>query len=520
MIMGRARRRIVLSVLLVLLAVVLGSTVNGQTPKRGGTLRIANIGEPPTLDYSATTVGITSNISMAMFETPFAFDANWRPQPMLVESHAVSQNGLTHTFKLRRGVLFHNGKEMTSEDVAASLTRWGKVGSRGAVVFRHVEAVSAPDKYTVVMNLKEPFAPLLAFLALPSSAAAIMPKEIADATPAGPVTQFVGTGPYRFVEWLPNRHVKLARWDKYASRTEPANLYAGRREALADEVIYYPVGNVATRVAGAQAGDYDIADDIQQDLYEQLKGDARVVPVVLQPGSWLVFFFNKKAGLMANVKLRQAVMAAVSMQPILQVTYGNPDLFQLTPSIYPKGTPWYSEVGAPWYNQGSAERAKQLAAEAGYKGEPIRWLTTQQYPWMYKSSAVAADQLKKAGFNIDQQVYEWAGVVERRAKPAEWEMFTTGHGFVPDPALIDVFSPTYPGWWESPAKNQLLQDFNRALDPKAREQMWPKLQELVFTEAGWAKVGDYHSLRLRAKGVEGFLPVAIGMIVWNVSVPK
>jgi peptide/nickel transport system substrate-binding protein len=520
MIMGRARRRIVLSVLLVLLAVVLGSTVSGQTPKRGGTLRIANIGEPPTLDYSATTVGITSNISMAMFETPFAFDASWRPQPMLVESHAVSQNGLTHTFKLRHGVLFHNGKEMTSEDFVASLTRWGKVGSRGAVVFRHVEAVTASDKYTVVMHLKEPFAPLLAFLALPSSAAAIMPKEIADATPAGPVTQYVGTGPYRFVEWLPNRHVKLARWDKYASRTEPASLYAGRREALADEVIYYPVGNVATRVAGAQAGDYDIADDIQQDLYTQLKGDARVVPVVLQPGSWLVFFFNKKAGLMANVKLRQAVMVALSMQPILQVTYGNPDLFQVTPSIYSKATPWYSETGAPWYNQNSAERAKQLAAEAGYKGEPIRWLTTQQYPWMYKSSAVAADQLKKAGFNIDQQVYEWAGVVERRAKPAEWEMFTTGHGFVPDPALIDVFSPTYPGWWETPAKNQLLQDFNRALDPKAREQMWPKLQELVFTEAGWAKVGDYHGLRLRAKGVEGFQTVAIGMIVWNVSVAK
>ena len=110
--------------------------------------------------------------------------------------------------------------------------------------------------------------------------------------------------------------------------------------------------------------------------------------------------------------------------------------------------------------------------------------------------------------------------VERRAKPAEWEMFTTGHGFVPDPALIDVCSPTYPGWWETPTKNQLLQDFNRASDTQARQQIWQKLQELVFTEAGWAKVGDYHGLRLRSKGVEGFQPVAIGMIVWNVSVPR
>lgn len=510
----------VVGVLVALGVLVVGSLAHGQALRRGGTLRIANIGEPPTLDPSATTVGITGNIGTAIFETPFAFDASWRPQPMLVESHAVSPDGRTHTFRFRRGVLFHNGKEMTAEDVVASLTRWGKVGSRGAVVFRHVEAVTAQERYTVVMQLREPFAPLLAFLALPSSAAAIMPKEIAEATPAGPVTQFVGTGPYRFVEWLPNRHVKLARWDRYAARSEAPSGYAGRREALADEVIYYPVGNVATRIAGVQSGDYDLADDIQQDLYAQLKNDPRVVPVVHQPGTWLVFFFNKKAGIMANPKLRQAVMAALSMPPILQVTFGNPDLFALTPSIYPKGTPWYSEAGAAWYNLGSAERARQLAAEAGYKGEPIRWLTTQQYPWMYKSSTVAADQLRKAGFNVDQQVYEWAGVVERRAKPAEWEMFTTGHGFVPDPALIDVFSPTYPGWWESPAKTELFQEFNRTVDVRARQQLWHKLQELVFTEGGWAKVGDFYFVRLRSRTLEGYTPVGIGMIVWNLSVGK
>jgi peptide/nickel transport system substrate-binding protein len=139
---------------------------------------------------------------------------------------------------------------------------------------------------------------------------------------------------------------------------------------------------------------------------------------------------------------------------------------------------------------------------------------------MFKSSTVGAAQLKRAGFNVDQQIYEWAGVVERRAKPAEWEMFTTGHGFVPDPALIDVFSPTYPGWWDSPAKTQLLRDFNRALDLRERQQIWHKLQELVFTEGGWVKTGDFFSCRLRSKALEGYVPVAIGMIVWNLSVAK
>ncbi|MDR7420614.1 MAG: ABC transporter substrate-binding protein, partial [Armatimonadota bacterium] len=492
------------------------------SPRRGGTLRIAQIGEPPTLDNSATTVGVTSNIAVSIFETLFAFDTNWVPRPLLAESSAISQDGRTHTIKLRQNVLFHNGREMTAEDVAASLIRWGKVGSRGAVVFQQVESVRATDKYTVVIQLKEPFAPLYAFLALPSSMAAIMPKEIADAAPAGPVTEYVGTGPYRFVEWIPNRHVKLTRWDRYVSRTEPASLMAGRRDALADDVIFYPVGNVATRIAGVQTGDYDLADSISTDLYDQLRRDARVVPEVVKPGTWLVFFFNKRAGLMANVKLRQAVLQALRMQPILQVTIGDPDLYELTPSIYPKGTPWYSEAGASWYNLGNVDRAKALAAEAGYRGEPIRWLTTLQYDWMFKSTTVAAAQLRQAGFNINQQVYEWAGVVERRARPAEWEMFTTGHGFVPDPALIDVFSPTYPGWWDSPAKTQLFNDFNRTIDTRERQRIWHKLQELVFTEGGWVKTGDFFILRLRSRNTQpqpGYV-WSLAITTWNISVAR
>jgi len=328
-------------VIAALLAAATASTA-GPPPRRGGVLRFALIGEPPTLDPSATTVGVTANVGASIFEGLFAFDRSWRPQPMLVDSHTISPDGRTYTFRLRRNVYFHNDKELTAEDVVASLNRWGKVGSRGAVVYQSVDTVSAQDKYTVVMRLKEPFAPLLAFLALPSSMAAIMPKEIAEATPVGPVKEFVGTGPYRFVEWVPNRHIRLARWARYSPRTEAPNLYAGRREPLADEVIFYPVGNVATRIAGVQTGEFDVADSISTDLYAQLKADPRVVPEIVDRGIWLVFFFNKKSPLTSNVKLRQAILVALNMQPILQVTIGNPDLYALSPSLYPRGTPWYS----------------------------------------------------------------------------------------------------------------------------------------------------------------------------------
>ncbi|MGH2372870.1 MAG: ABC transporter substrate-binding protein [bacterium] len=492
----------------------------GPAPRRGGTLRIANIGEPPTLDMSATTVGVTSIIGNAIYETLFAFDASWRPQPHLAESYTVSGDGLTYTFRLRRAVPFHSGKEMTSEDVVASLNHWGKVGSRGVTAFRSVDSVTASDKYTVVIKLKEPFAPLLAFLALPSSAAVIMPKEVADAAPAGPAREYVGTGPYRFSEWLPNRHIRLTRFIGYAPRSDAPSGYAGRREALADELIFYPVGSVATRIAGVQSGEFDIADQISTDSYAQLKNDPRVVPEVHPTGTWLVFFFNKQSGLMANVKLRQAVMAALDMGPIMQATIGNPDLYALRANLYPQGTTWYTEGGKQWYNQKNPDRAKQLMAEAGYKGETVRWITTQQFDWMFKSSTVAVDQLQKAGFKMDMQLYEWAGVIERRAKPAEWEIFTTGHGFVPDPSLIDVFSPTYPGWWDTPRKKDLFTQFNRATDLEARQRIWNSLHELVFTEAGWAKAGEFFSVQLRSRELTTYKAAGLTSIFWNVQAVK
>src|SRR5215467_11133935 len=151
------------SCLLVALALT-GSLVltTSAAPRRGGTLRIAEIGEPLTLDTVATTATQTSNITHAVFEELLAFDANWHVRPMLADSVETSRDGLTYTFKLRKGVKFHNGKEMTSEDVVASVNRWGKMSPRGTVAFKSVESVTGPDKYTVVMKLKEPFAPLTA----------------------------------------------------------------------------------------------------------------------------------------------------------------------------------------------------------------------------------------------------------------------------------------------------------------------------------------------------------------------
>src|SRR5579864_8072537 len=270
----------------------LGDTPAGvatAAPRRGGTLRVAEIGEPLTLDTVATTADLTSNIMLPVFEELFALDAAGRVQPFLASSHALSKDGLTYTFTLRKDVPFHNGRAMNAEDVVASLNRWGTVSPRGTAVYKNVDSVTALGADSVSVCLKNPFGPLLAFLAYPNGAAAIMPKEIADATGRGQLKQYVGTGPYRFVEWAPDRYVKLARFDRYAARAEAPSGYAGRREALADEIMFFPVSQVATRIAGVQSGDYDIADNINLDAYASLTKDSRVVPEVVRPGNILTF---------------------------------------------------------------------------------------------------------------------------------------------------------------------------------------------------------------------------------------
>ena len=485
--------------------------------RRGGTLRIAEIGEPLTLDAPATTATVTAVDTIGMFEGLFEFDASWRPRPGLASGYTVSKDGLTYTLPLRSGVPFHNGKTMTADDVVASLVRWGKVSPYGAVPFRAVDTLTADGPNTVVIKLKTPFAPLIAFLALPASGA-IMPKELINGVPGGSLKQYVGTGPYKFVEWTPDRYVHVTRFDQYAARDDAPSLYAGRKTAQADDVYYYPVRQVATRIAGVQSGDYDIADGINQDAYAQLATDTRV-STALRPGYYLAFFTNKKQGVMANQKMRQAIEVALDMQPIMHATFGDPRLYVVDASLYPKGTPWYSTAGASWYNAHNLDLAKQLAREAGYSGQPIRWLTNQQYDYMFKSSVVAVSQLQHAGFNVDMQVIEWASVLDRRAKPDQWDIFVTSGAFVPDPALLTVFSSAYPGWWDTAEKNDLFARFSAEPSQAKRLQMWGQLQTMLYREVGFIRPGDFYDVVITRRGLPGFKPAFV-IIPWNVQAAR
>jgi peptide/nickel transport system substrate-binding protein len=299
-------------------------------PKMGGVFKAAMIGEPPSLDLHWTTATITQQITWHIYEGLFTYDRQYNPIPMLAESHTAAPDGRRHTIKLRRGVKFHNGKEMTSADVVLSLQRWGRLATPGKAVFKFVEAVQASGPYEIVIHMKEPVtASLLDGLARPNNAAAIYPKEVMDAVGDAQVKEFIGTGPYRFVEHKPDRHIKVARFKDYVARSEAPDGFGGQRTAYTDEILFIPVPDVTVRLAGVETGEYDFAQQIKQDQYDRVKTMRDVEARVIRPSGWSTAVMNHKQGLMTDKRLRQAFQAALDMEPIMSAGFGHKDFYRL-----------------------------------------------------------------------------------------------------------------------------------------------------------------------------------------------
>src|SRR5690606_19064575 len=147
-------------------------------------------------------------------------------------------------------------------------------------------------------------------------------------------------------------------------------------------------------------------------------------------------------------KVRQAWLASLDMDELMAAGFGDPSLYEVQGSIYPKEIPnWYTETGLDQFNQNDVEKAKKLLEEAGYRGEPIRILTSRQYDFLYKISLVAAAQARRAGFNVQLDVVEWATLVQKRSQLSEYEIFLTFNSFSQAPPLYQLWLFDYwPGW--------------------------------------------------------------------------
>jgi len=489
---------------------------------RGGTLNVALIGEPPTLDIHQTTASITFYVGWTMFESLFTWDANYQLIPLLAESHVISTDQLTQTIKLRKGVKFHNGQEMKAADVLASFQRWAGKSGVGKSVLAATETINTPDDYTLEFKLKKPYGTLSLALSQVSQGCAIMPKSVLDETGTGQLAKFIGTGPYQFGDHQPDRFITVNRFNDYASLPGNANGLGGHKFQYLDSIKFIPVPDESARVAGMLAGDYDLLEDVGADQQSKLQSNPNVVASVVTQQGWDVFFLNYKSPMMSNLKMRQAFQAALNHEPIMAAGRGK-GFYDLNPSLMWKKTPWYNEMGKEFYNLHNVDKAKSLLKDAGYSGTPLRFMTTQQYPWMANEAIVAKQQLEEAGFKVDLQVYDWATVVDRRGKADLWDAFTTGHGFVPDPSQLTVIGQigTYPGFWSDEPTKALVDQLLAEADMTKRMQTWQQVQTNFYQTIPAIKLADQSGLNARSSRIGGWTDqIDLGTPFWNLWLKK
>ena len=486
-----------------------------------GTLRYATVGEPPSLDQHVLTSDLATTIAHHMFEGLYTFDASNAPAPLLATGETISDDGKTIVIGLREGVPFHNGQEMTSADVVASLQRWGEHGARGGLLFSNVESVEATGTHEVTITLTAPFGPWKNILAFINGGAAIYPASVVEGAGKEPIPpeDYIGTGPYKFGEWQPNRHVELIRFEDYASPEAAADGYAGERRAEFDAIRFIPVPDVGTRVSGLKAGDYDYAESIPGDLFDGLDADPAVITILNGgPIFGLVFMNSRHGPLQENFALRRAIQTALDKVPALHVSIGPEKLWRANGSFMPAGNVWYSEAGTENFSRGDAEAARRMAADAGYEGEPIKFMVSTNYAFHYDQAVVFTRQLANAGFNIDLQVYDWATLISKRAQPDQWDLFFTHHGFVPDPILISVMNDNYPGWWTTAEKAALKERFTASADPAERTAIWAEIQAAIYDQVPTMKTGDVYTYNIASPSLSGLTDATlIWPHFWNVS---
>jgi peptide/nickel transport system substrate-binding protein len=514
----QAGRRTCLSLLALAGALALPLGAGAATPLKGGAANLAMIGEPPGLDPMVSTSDLVGTIMQHVYETLYTFDANWKLAPMLAESlPAVSKDGLTYTIALRKGVKLHNGRDLNADDVVASLNRWMEVSSRGKSVGKELASLTAKNAHTVELKLKNPYAPLLAQMSLPSGMAAIMAKE----SLAPQLKDFIGTGPYKFKERRPDQFTVLVRHDAYSARKEAPSGYAGRREALLDELRFVPVPNANTRVEGSLSGQFHYADLLPVEAIGRVeKSGGAVVPIVTPNFGFPYIVLNTKEGVLASQALRRAVQAASGPGEMMAAAFGDNRFFVVEPNFFPKGTPYYSTAGANLYNERNAQRGKELAVKAGYNGQPVRIMASRQYEFHYNMALVMAEQLKKAGFKAELQVVDWATLVQRRNDPKLWDVYFTHSGLFPEPMLSPPqLGDGAPGWWDTPAKKSTLAAFNQESNPAKRAQLWGAVQQTVYDEVPFIEVGKFNTLSARSAKLEGYTPT-IWPFFWNTGLGK
>jgi len=484
--------------------------------KRNPTLTFGQEAPPPTLDPHFSTSIATRNVAMHIFEQLVTRDENNAVIPELAQEWQVSPDGLTYTFKIRTGVKFHNGKALTSADVKASFERYQRM-ALAKVTLKPVVSMQAPDPATFIMTVDKPQPVFLEELSAFVVPIAIIPAEQADRE--GGKLEMIGTGPFQFVEWVPDSHIRLKRFDAYVpdTRYQGSNGFGGNKQVWFDTVDFKIVKEPGARVAGLEAGQLQIIEDLPAESAKRLVNNKNITIFDLKnfwlQGAWV----NHHRPPTNDLRIRRAIQLALDMEEIMEIATDG--AYTLQPGLQYPGNPYYVKNGEALYNAKDPKKASALLKEAGYKGEELVIITNSSYQSMYKAAQIVSEQLKAIGMKVRVDVFDWATAINQRRNKEAWNLWFTGQGSGPSvgpfSALKDVVSPQNNQFVPDPTLDQLFSELVSGPTAEERKATFGKFQERVYDQVLFLKFGDLIRKQAARSNVKGFQPYRIPRL-WNV----
>lgn len=402
--------------------------------------------------------------------------------PLLAASIDVSPDGRQYSFKLRPGVTFHNGAPLTSAEVVWSFERYmsedsewrcksdlGKDGLAPVTSFK----ATAPD--TVVATLDKPAPLFLKILAKIDchGTAVIHPASLDE---AGKWREPIGTGPFKFVSWQPDRFIELAKFDGYSALKSPATGNVGDKTPLVDKVRFEIIPDSTAARTALQSGAIDILDGVAPTDVAPLKETAGITVVSEPLMDVYALLLQTKDPVLADPRMRRAIAYSIDVSALARnATNGTATA---NSSVIPVSSPYYKGAHRVLIKR-DIEQAKALAASAGYDGKPIKLATNKRYPQMFDAAVLIQAMAKEAGINFEIETFDWATQFDRYAD-GSYQAMTFAYSARLDPtfnfsAVIGRKAAEPRKVWDDPASQELLTQSAAATDDAARQAAFDKL---------------------------------------------
>jgi peptide/nickel transport system substrate-binding protein len=493
-------RRIVLAGAVFLILAVAGPAATGPAP---GVLRIGMESAPTTMDPGLSTDLYSQQVYSHVLEGLLMLDTEGVPRPALAESWTPSADGRVWTFKLRQNVKWHDGTDFTADDVKYTIDRILNPETRSPQrgLLSQITSVDVADRSTVRITTRAAFTPILTNLA---TAAYIVPRGYHSRVGRDFARRPVGTGPYKWVEWIPDERIVLEANPDY---------YAGRPSV--DRVLFRFIPEASVRLAELESRGLDLIAGIPAQDLRRLRVSLVVDLHEVIGTNYRLIGFNTSVKPYDDARVRQAIAHAIDKQKIVDVVWPGRGVVAEGP-IPPTSWAFDDRFKGLGFN---LTRARQLMAESGHAGGFEMNYLMSETEELRREVALLIDQLKAINITVKVIAVDFPTLLDRLLK-ANYDVLRVGWTVNPEPDAL-LYSPFHSSAiggfnfvkYRNPRIDDLLDRGRTATNVNDRVRIYREAQRVIVQDAPMVFI--FHEKRTYAtrKSVSGFKPHVSGWIV-------